>query len=224
MQYAFHFRDVFRYQDQLLEGAWLTLQLSGNSIVFGLLLGILGAAMKTGRVPTFRRIASVYVDVIRNTPLLVQLFIVFFGLPSLGLKLGATTAAAITLTINLGAYTTEIIRAGVEAIPKSQVEAGLSLGMSRLEVFRYIVLMPALKIIYPALASQFVLLLIATSIVSQIAVTELFHTGAFIESRTFRSFEVYLVITGIYLAMALFFRALFGIVYRLLFVRRKAAS
>ena len=224
MQYAFHFRDVFRYQDQLLEGAWLTLQLSGVAIVFGLLLGILGAAMKTSRAQRFRRIASVYVDVIRNTPLLVQLFIVFFGLPSLGLKLGATTAAAITLTINLGAYTTEIIRAGVEAIPKSQVEAGLSLGMSRVEVFRHIVLMPALKIIYPALASQFVLLLIATSIVSQIAVTELFHTGAFIESRTFRSFEVYLVITGIYLAMALFFRALFGIVYELLFVRRKATS
>lgn len=224
MQYSFHFREVFRYQDQLLEGVLLTLQLSGVAIWFGLLLGILGAAMKAGQVRTLRRIASAYVDIIRNTPLLVQLFIVFFGLPGLGLKMGPTTAAAITLTINLGAYTTEIIRAGVEAIPRSQIEAGLSLGMSRLEVFRHIVLMPALKITYPALASQFILLLIATSIVSQIAVTELFHTGAFIESRTFRSIEVYLVITGIYLVMALFFRAVFGIVYRLLFVRRKATS
>ena len=224
MQYAFHFRDVFRYQDQLLEGAWLTLQLSGVAIWFGLLLGILGAAMKASDVRPFRWIASAYVDVIRNTPLLVQLFIVFFGLPGLGLKLSPVSAAAITLIFNLGAYATEIIRAGVEAVPKSQIEAGLSLGMSRLEVFRYIILMPALKITYPALASPFVLLLIATSIVSQIAVTELFHTGAFIESRTFRSIEVYLVITGIYLVMALFFRALFAIVYRLLFVRREASS
>lgn len=224
MQYAFHFRDVFRYQDQLLEGAWLTLQLSGVAIWFGLLLGILGAAMKASDVGPFRWIASAYVDVIRNTPLLVQLFIVFFGLPGLGLKLSPVSAAAITLTFNLGAYATEIIRAGVEAVPKSQIEAGLSLGMSRLEVFRYIILMPALKTTYPALASQFVLLLIATSIVSQIAVTELFHIGAFIESRTFRSIEVYLVITGIYLVMALFFRALFAIVYRLLFVRREARS
>ncbi|MHA1564046.1 MAG: amino acid ABC transporter permease, partial [Alphaproteobacteria bacterium] len=105
-------------------------------------------------------------------------------------------------------------------IPKSQIEAGLSLGMSRFEVFRYVVLFPALKSIYPALASQFVLLLIATSIVSQISVTELFHVGAFIESRIFRSLEVYLLITAIYLAMALFFRAFFAAMYHLVFVRR----
>ena len=111
-------------------------------------------------------------------------------------------------------------RAGIEAIAKSQVEAGLSLGMSRLEVFRHVVLFPALKIIYPALASQFVLLLIATSIVSQIATEELFHVGAYIDSRTFRSFEVYLVITAMYLVMALFFRAAFAGIYHVVFVRR----
>ena len=220
MQYSFNFRDVWRYQDLLLEGAWLTLQLAAVSIVFGSALGVLGAAMRTSRLPLLRWTATVYVEVIRNTPLLVQLFIVFFGLPGFGVRMGAMQAAVLTLSINLGAYTTEIIRAGIQAIPKSQIEAGLSLGMSRLEVFRYIVLFQALKIIYPALASQFILLLIATSIVSQIAAEELFHMGAFIESRTFRSFEVYLVITAIYLAMALFFRGIFALIYQLAFHRR----
>ena len=220
MQYTFRFRDVWREQDLLLEGALLTLQLSAVAIFFGLLIGVLGAGMKTSQFRQLRVIASVYVEVIRNTPLLVQLFIVFFGLPGLGLKMDSLQAALITLSINLGAYTTEIIRAGIEAIAKSQIEAGLSLGMSRLEVFRYVVLFPALKIIYPALASQFVLLLIATSIVSQIATTELFHVGAFIESRIFRSLEVYLVITAIYLVMALFMRAAFAVIYHFVFVRR----
>lgn len=220
MQYSFNFRDVWRYQDMLLEGAWLTLQLSAITIVLGLVLGVLGAGMRTSRVSWLRWIATVYVEVIRNTPLLVQLFIVFFGLPGLGIRMDAMQAAIITLSINLGAYAIEIIRAGIQAIPKSQIEAGLSLGMSRLEVFRYVVLFQALRIIYPALASQFILLLIATSIVSQIAAEELFHVGSFIESRTFRSFEVYLVITAMYLAMALFFRGVFAAIYKLAFGRR----
>ena len=220
MEYTFRFRDIWREQDLLIDGALLTLQLSAVAIFFGLLIGILGAGMKTSQFRWLRVFASVYVEIIRNTPLLVQLFIVYFGLPSLGIKLGSTQAALITLSINLGAYTTEIIRAGIEAVARSQIEAGLSLGMSRLEVFRYVVLFPALKSIYPALASQFVLLLIATSIVSQIATTELFHVGAFIESRIFRSLEVYLVITAIYLVMALAFRAAFAGIYHVVFVRR----
>jgi polar amino acid transport system permease protein len=171
-------------------------------------------------VRPLRWLASAYVEVIRNTPLLVQLFIIFFGLPSIGLKLTSGQAAVIALTINLGAYATEIVRAGIEAIHKSQIEAGLSLGLSRLQVFRYIILFPALKVIYPALASQFILLMLATSIVSLIAAEDLFHMAAFLESRTFRSFEIYLVVTGLYLALALAFRLVFGAIYHLAFVRR----
>ena len=104
-----------------------------------------------------------YVEVVRNTPLLVQLFVVFFGLPSLGVKLGAGAAALVALSVNLGAYATEIIRAGVDSVHKSQVEAGLSLGLTNLQVFRHIVLYQASKVVYPALASQFILLLLATS-------------------------------------------------------------
>ena len=189
-------------------------------MALGLLIGIAGALSRTSGPRPVRWLAAGYVEVIRNTPLLVQLFLVFFGLPSLGLRLTAGQAAVLALTVNLGAYATEIVRAGIQAIHRSQVEAGLSLGLSRLQVFRYVVLFPALTVIYPALASQFILLMLATSIVSQISARELFHTAAFIESRTFRSFEVYLVVTGMYLVLALMFRALFGAIYYAAFHRR----
>lgn len=220
VNYNFNFRDVFNNFDVLLEGVGLTLQLSAITMVLGLAVGIVMALARTWGPRPLRWLAVAYVEVIRNTPLLVQLFIVFFGLPSLGLRLSAGQAAVITLTINLGAYATEIVRAGIEAIHKSQIEAGLSLGLSRLQVFRYVVLFPALRVIYPALASQFILLMLATSIVSLIAAKDLFHMAAFLESRTFRSFEIYLVVAGLYLAMALCFRAIFGAIHRVAFARR----
>jgi polar amino acid transport system permease protein len=218
--YSFNFRDVFNNIDLLLVGMGYTLQLSLITMVLGLLIGVAMALVRTWGPTPLRWLAASYVEVIRNTPLLVQLFIIFFGLPSLGLRLSAEQAAVIGLSVNLGAYATEIVRAGIEAIHKSQVEAGLSLGMSRLQVFRYVVLFPALRVIYPALASQFILLMLATSIVSLIAAEDLFHMAAFLESRTFRSFEIYLVVTGLYLAMALSFRALFAAIYHLAFERR----
>jgi polar amino acid transport system permease protein len=220
VSYHFNFRDVFNNFDVLMEGVWLTLQLSAVTMVLGLVVGVVFALIKTWGPRPLRWLANGYVEVIRNTPLLVQLFIVFFGLPSLGLKLAAGTAAVIALTINMGAYTTEIVRAGIEAIHKSQIEAGLSLGLSRLQVFRHVVLFPALKVIYPALASQFILLMLATSVVSLIAAKDLFHMAAFLESRTFRSFEIYLVVMGLYLALALAFRIVFAAIHHLAFERR----
>jgi polar amino acid transport system permease protein len=219
MIYKFNFRDVFAQFDALLQGALLTLELSAVTMLVGLTIGVVGALARSWGNTPVRLAAASYVETIRNTPLLIQIFIVFFGLPSAGLKLDATTAAIIALSINLGAYATEIIRAGIQAIHKSQIEAGLALGLSRLQVFRYIVLFPALKIIYPALASQFILLMLATSIVSQIAVTELFHTASILQSRTFRDFEVYIVTAGMYLVMALLFRLAFAIIHRLVFQR-----
>jgi polar amino acid transport system permease protein len=185
----------------------------------GLVIGIIGALARSWGPPPVRLAAAAYVEAIRNTPLLIQLFIVFFGLPGMGFRLDATPAAMAALSINLGAYATEIIRAGIQAIHKSQVEAGLALGLSRLQVFRYVVLFPALKVIYPALASQFILLMLATSVVSQISVPELFHTASVLQSRTFRDFEVYIVAAGMYLAMALMFRLAFALIHRWVFQR-----
>jgi polar amino acid transport system permease protein len=217
--YTFSFRDVFAQFDTLLIGAVLTLQLSAITMAAGLVIGIVGALARSWGPLPMRLAAAAYVEAIRNTPLLIQLFIVFFGLPGMGFRLDATPAAMAALSINLGAYATEIIRAGIQAIHKSQVEAGLALGLSRLQVFRYVVLFPALKVIYPALASQFILLMLATSVVSQISVPELFHTASVLQSRTFRDFEVYIVAAGMYLAMALMFRLAFALIHRWVFQR-----
>lgn len=220
MTYTFRFRDVFAAWEFLLEGVMTTLWLSAATMVLGLMIGVLCAA---GRLygPRFIQVAiSAYVETIRNTPLLIQLFIVFFGLASLGLRLNATTAALISLTINLGAYATEIVRAGFQAVPRTQIEAGQALGLSGPQVFRYVILFPALKMMFPALASQFILLMLATSIASQISVQDLFHVGSIIQSRTFRDFEVYAVVGVLYLALSLGFRVFFALVHHWAFGRR----
>jgi polar amino acid transport system permease protein len=222
MQYNFKFSALLPYTDEILTGVWLTLQLSAVTMLIGLVIGLGVVVAGTSSSPALRLPARTYVEVIRNTPLLVQIFIVFFGLPSLGLRLDANTAAMVALSINLGAYTAEIFRAGIESIRRSQIEAGRSLGLTAGQTFRHVVLFQAVKAIYPALASQFILLMLATSIVSSIGATELFHQAAFIDSRTYRSFETYGVITLSYLVLTLGFRLLFSGIYWLVFVRRPA--
>jgi polar amino acid transport system permease protein len=220
MTYSFQFRDVLAAHEFLLDGLILTLELSVFTMVTGLLIGLAGAAARVYGPPWIRRPVAVYVEAIRNTPLIVQLFLIFFGLPSLGVKFDADTAAFIALSINLGAYSIEILRAGLEAIPRSQIEAGQSLGLSGVQIFRYVIVFPALKLMYPALASQFVLLMLATSVVSQISAQDLFHAASIIQSRTFRDFEVYIVVAAAYLALAMLFRLLFAGLYWLVFARR----
>lgn len=220
MKYGLQFRDVFAAWESILDGVWITLLLSTCAMLGGLAIGVACAAGRVYGPGWLRRIVGAYVEIIRNTPLLVQLFLIFFGLPSFGVRLDGLTAAIIALVINLGAYTTEIVRAGLEAVPKAQIEAGHSLGLSGLQVFRYIVMFPALKAMFPALASQFVLLMLATSVVSQISVEDLFHAASIVQSRTFRDFEVYTVIGVLYLALAFAFRGLFAVIYRLAFVQR----
>ena len=219
MAYTFQFRDVFAQRDAIVDGLVLTLELSAGVIALGFAIGVMVAAVLVYGKPWARRIAAGYVEVIRNTPLLVQLFLIFFGLPSLGLKLDVITASVLALTINLGAYTAEIVRAGFESIPKWQIEAGISLGLTGPQVFRHVVLLPALKNVYPSLTSQFVLMMLATSVVSQISAAELFHAGSIIQSRTFRDFEVYTVIAVLYLALSLLRSMGFSVCYRIFFRR-----
>jgi len=223
MSYNFKFSALLPYTDGILRGIALTLELSVVTMTIGLAIGLLVALGRGSPSPAIRRSVQVYVEAIRNTPLLVQLFLVFFGLPSLGIRLEANTAATIALSINLGAYTGEILRAGFESIRTSQVEAGRSLGLTAGQTFRHVVLFQAIKAIYPALASQFVLLMLATSVVSSIGATELFHEAAFIDSRTYRSFETYALITLAYLVMTLVLLALFSAIYWVVFIRRPRA-
>jgi len=220
VNYNFQFRDIVAQSDFLLDGLVLTLELSLFTMAMGLLIGVSGAAARVYGPAWLRRPVAVYVETIRNTPLIVQLFLIFFGLPSAGIKFDANTAAFVALSINLGAYSIEIVRAGLEAIPRSQIEAGQSLGLSSFQIFRYVIVFPALKMMYPSLASQFVLLMLATSVVSQISAQDLFHAASIIQSRTFRDFEVYIVVAVAYLALALVFRLVFAGIYQLVFARR----
>ncbi len=220
MNYVFQFGEVFAAWPDLLWGAWLTIQLSASAMALGLIVAIFGALGKTMGPRPVRWLVDVYVEVIRNTPFLVQIFIIFFGLPRLGLRMSANQAALIAMVVNIGAYATEIVRAGIETIHKGQIEAGLALGLKPLQVFRYVVLFPALRTVYPALCSQFILLMLSSSVVSAISAQELAAVANNLQAKTFRSFEIYLVVTAMYLAMSLMFSAVFAGIYRAVFARQ----
>jgi polar amino acid transport system permease protein len=215
MNYVFQFADVFAAWPLLLKGTISTLQLSILAMLMGLVVAILCAWGKTSGPKLLRFVINAYIELIRNTPFLVQLFFFFFALPALGLRWSAYTAALTAMVVNLGAYATEIIRAGIESIPKGQIEAGLALNLKRHEIFRFVILKPALKAIYPALTSQFILLMLSSSVVSAISADDLTSVAANLQSQTFRSFEIYIVVATIYLVLALSFSALFRLIYRL---------
>ncbi len=220
MNYQFQFGVIANYRDELLSGLLLTIQLSVSSIVLGLALGIMLASVRAMYGGLIGRVIKLYVEVVRNTPFLVQLFIIFFGLPVLGVRVDATAAALIGMTINLGAYTTEIIRAGIDAVHRSQVEAGQSLGMTTYQIYRHIIIPPAIAKVYPALCSQFILMTLASSVCSAISAEELSSVTAQIESQSYRSFEVYVIATLIYLALSMVLRGIFALVGWYLFKRR----
>ena len=208
MAYQLQFAEVWPHWEALAKGALYTLELTAVSTVAGIAVGTLGAAARSSRNAAARAIAGAYVELIRNTPFIVQLFFVFFGLPSLGVKLTEGQAAFLAMVINLGAYSTEIIRAGIEATPKGQVEAALALAMTRAQIFVHVVLKPAFERIWPALVSQIVIVMLGSAVVSQISAPDLTFAGSFIHSRNFRAFEVYVVITVMYLVLALLVRQL----------------
>src|SRR5580692_5456392 len=162
MNYVFQFNIVWDHLPELLEGALLTIQLSATAMALGLCLAVACAYGNSAGPRPVRWLVAAYVELIRNTPFLVQIFIFYFSLPMIGLRLTADTAALAAMTVNLGAYASEIVRAGIEAIPHGQVEAARALGLKRLQIFRLIIIFPALKTVYPALASQFILLMLSS--------------------------------------------------------------
>ncbi|MFY3195322.1 amino acid ABC transporter permease [Achromobacter xylosoxidans] len=221
MAYQFDFASVFDYTPVLIKGIGVTVELIAFGAVAGVALGIACAWARTQGPRWLRAPVTAYVEVVRNTPFLIQLFFVFFGLPSLGVQFSEMQAACLAMALNLGAYSAEIIRAGIDATPKGQYEAGASLAMTRLQVFRHVVLKPALARIWPALSSQIVIVMLGSAVCSQIAAEDLTFAANFIQSRNFRAFEVYFVTTGIYLVLAVLLRQLLRMAGRRLF--RKAA-
>lgn len=221
MNYEFSFSFLDKYWPLLLKGTLETIQMSLTVTALGFILGTLCAVASISKYRALRIVVAIYVEAIRNTPLLIQLFLVYFGLSSMGLKFSAQASALIGLTINVGAYSSEIIRAGLQSINKGQLEAADTLGLSRLQMLIGVMLPPALEKVYPALVSQYVLLMLATSVASQISAEELTGAAARIQSITFRSFEVYLVILVIYLVLSFLMRGLFKLIGLGLFPRKR---
>lgn len=203
-----HFSELWQHWPELLAGLWVTIQLAVMTTLCGLIIGVCGAAIRSGRANVLSRVWGGYVEVIRNTPFVVQLFFIVFGLPNLGLKMTAGEAALLAMVINLGAYSTEIIRAGIQVAPKGQWEAGRVLGLSRTQTFLRVILPPALQRVYPALVSQCIIVMLGSAVVSQVSYEELTFAANLIQSRTFLSFEVYVVTAGIYLLLSIAMRQL----------------
>jgi polar amino acid transport system permease protein len=202
MNYQFDFAPVVDGLPDLLLGCAGTLGLALSGMVLALIIGIGGVMPRDSRFPALRWLVISFVEAIRNTPFLGQIYFIYFALPLASIRLDPTTTAIIALGVNGGAYAIEIIRGGVQSINKGQIEAGLALGLSRTLIFRLIVLKPALRAIFPSLTSQFIMLTLTTSIASAISAYELTSVGQAIESNTFRSFEVYGVVTLLYFAMS----------------------
>ncbi len=219
MAYKFDFGFLWDTWPDFLDGALLTLGLSTAAIVLGFMLGTVCAIARTGPNRVARAIVTGYVEIIRNTPLLVQTFWLFFGLASIGLRMTAFQAAILALTINVGAYTCEIVRAGIESIHKGQIEAGESLGLSRWSQLRDVILPPAIERVVPALGSQFILIMLASSIMAQISAEELMAAASRVQSDTFRGFEIYIVVACMYVVPSWLLRIVFEMIALRLSVR-----
>jgi len=188
----------------LLQGALLTLEVSVLAIVIASLLGVVGAVMRLSKTPLLSAIGGAYVEIFRNTPLLVQIFFMFFGLARVGIRLSAFQAGLLALSLYTGAYNTEVFRAGLEAVPRGLHEAATALGLKPWQRFRFVVLPVAVRITLPALGNNFIALVKNSSLVSTIGIVELTFLARDLEAWTFRSFEIYALATIIYLVMVLF--------------------
>jgi polar amino acid transport system permease protein len=222
MDYVFHFGDMWAARDEFVNGTLLTLRLSALAMVISLAIAIVGALARTSGPKPVQAVVAAYVEVIRNTPFLVQMFMIFFGLPTVGVRLDANTGALLAMVLNGSAYTIEIVRAGILSVSHGQVEASTALGLHRLQTFRLVVLPQALRVVLPPLSSQFILLMLNSSVCSAISADELTSAALDIQSRTFRAFEAFIVAAAIYFALSLAFSAAFATIERLAFGRKVA--
>lgn len=212
MNYQLDFTPVIDGFPDLLWGCLGTLGLALGGMVIAIIIGIGGVILRDSPIKPIRWLVMAFVELIRNTPFLVQIYFIFFALPLAGIFINPTVTAIIALGINGGAYAIEIIRGGVQSIHKGQIEAGKALGLHKGDIFRLIVLKPALRAIYPSLTSQFILLTLTTSIASAVSAYELTSVAQRIESDSFRSFEVYGTVTVLYFLMAWIMMQVFSLI------------
>ena len=186
----------------LVAGAGITIEITALSVFFGMLIGIIVALVRMSDFKILRWLGNVYVDFIRGTPLLIQIFLVYFALPSIiGHRVDAFFAAISACSINSGAYVAEVFRGGIQSIDVGQMEAGRSLGMTWWQTMRYIILPQAFKRIIPPLGNEFIAMLKDSSLVSVIGFEELTRRGQLIIARTYASFEIWMAVAIIYLIL-----------------------
>jgi polar amino acid transport system permease protein len=190
------------YFNDFVHAAWLTLQVTLLAFVLALVLGLLAALAGASRAGLLRAVSSCYIEVIRNTPVLLQIFIVFFGLPSLGITLNAYTAGVIALGVNVGAYLAEVFRAGIQSVPRGQIEAATILGIDRSQIFIEIIMPQAARAVYPAIVNNLIQLLLGTSLLSAIALPELTGTATVINSRTLLYVQTFTITLIAYLVLS----------------------
>ena len=208
MRITFDFLAILTQWPMLLKGVAWTLGLTLVSAVIGVATSIALAWSRSYGRAWLRGVVGVYVELIRNTPFIVQLFFVFFGLPAAGVKLSPEVASIIAMVVNLSAYAAEIVRAGIEATPRGQIEAALSLALNRAQIFIRVVLPPALRKVWPALVSQIIIVMLGSAVCGQISTEELSYAANLIQSRNFRAFEAFIIATAIYLALSMGVRRL----------------
>ncbi|SAL86200.1 ABC amino acid transporter, inner membrane subunit [Caballeronia choica] len=199
---SYQWLSLWGYVPEFLKAGLLTLEVTFLAFVLAVFLALVTALASMSPLAVVRFIARAYVEVIRNTPVLLQIFIVFFGLPSAGISLDAYWAGVIALGLNVGAYLSEVFRAGIQSVPRGQLEAAGILGLERGQIFTEIVLPQAARAVYPAIVNYLIQLLLGTSLLSAIALPELTGTATVINSRTLLYIQTFTVVLVAYLVLS----------------------
>ncbi|MEO1471522.1 MAG: amino acid ABC transporter permease [Pseudomonadota bacterium] len=220
MGYSINYDQILPYMPYLLGGAWLSLQIAFLAFVGGAFLGLLGAFAKTFGGRLLRNLVQAYVVFFTNTPQLVQIYFLFFALPDAGILLSGYQAVLLGMTLNAGAYLTEIQRAGFMSVRQSEMEAAETLGFSRLQQVRYVVLPHIARVLFPPLSNHYILMTLGTSMAAVFGVEELTGRALNVNSETFRSIEVFTLTAGVYVLVTLVANLVLGLAGRYLFRAR----
>ncbi|CAN5386595.1 amino acid ABC transporter permease [soil metagenome] len=221
MKYHLEFVDLLPYWPVFIKGAWLTLKMTAVAIVIGVTAGVGVAFARRSQRRWIARSFTIYVEIVRNTPFLVQIYLLYFGLASYGIRMPTFAAAVLAMIINIAAYSAEIIRAGLESIPKGQIEAAECLGLSKWRIGWHVMLQPSIEKVYPALTGQFLLMMQASAMASQISAEELTAIANTVQSDTFRSLETFIVVAALYVLLSLFIKLVAWGLGELFFKRRR---
>ncbi len=217
MNYTPHFGQIARYLPYLCGGAAISLLLATLAFFGGMVIGLLGAMAKTSGTPILRWLAGAYVTFFTNTPALVQVYFIYFALPAWGIVLNSFNAVLLGLTLNAGAYLTEVQRAGFLSVHRNEIEAAETLGMNRWQTVWYVILPHVVRTLYPPLTGQFILITLGTSMGAVFGVEELTGRAFSVNADTFRAFEIFVVIGVLYVLVTIAASLLLSVVGRTLF-------